>query len=74
MTVAAVPTGMKAGVRILPRDVEISPSRAPLSFANSLKEKEEVTPFHFPRVEAGKRRHKNKTGIQPRWHEHKPSS
>ena len=28
LTVAAVPTGMKAGVRIIPRGVEIAPVRA----------------------------------------------
>ena len=33
LTVAAVPTGMKAGVRIVPRGVAISPRRAPPSRA-----------------------------------------
>ena len=33
LTVAAVPTGMKAGVRISPRGVEITPTRARPSVA-----------------------------------------
>ena len=39
LTVAAVPTGMKAGVRISPRGVEISPVRARPSVAWIEKEK-----------------------------------
>ena len=39
LTVAAVPTGMKAGVRIVPRGVEIAPSRAAPSRAWTWKEK-----------------------------------
>jgi hypothetical protein len=39
LTVAAVPTGMKAGVRMSPRGVAISPRRAPLSRAFKLKTK-----------------------------------
>jgi Tfp pilus assembly protein PilZ len=39
LTVAAVPTGMKAGVRISPRVVWITPVRAPPSVAWSVKEK-----------------------------------
>ena len=35
LTVAAVPTGMKAGVRISPRGVEIAPVRALPSVAAS---------------------------------------
>jgi hypothetical protein len=34
-TVAAVPTGMKAGVRIVPRAVVISPRRAAPSFVKT---------------------------------------
>src|SRR5688572_2247931 len=37
LTVAAVPTGMKAGVRMLPRDVAISPRRAPPSCVVRMK-------------------------------------
>src|SRR3990172_4770157 len=37
LTVAAVPTGMKAGVRILPRGVSISPRRAAPSVARMEK-------------------------------------
>ena len=39
LTVAAVPTGMKAGVRISPRGVEITPARALPSVACRSKEK-----------------------------------
>ena len=38
-TVAAVPTGMKAGVRMTPRGVAISPSRARPSCAFKAKAK-----------------------------------
>lgn len=38
-TVAAVPTGMKAGVRISPRSIEIVPVRAAPSIAAIEKEK-----------------------------------
>src|SRR5205085_2439954 len=37
LTVAAVPTGMKAGVRIVPRRIAISPSRALPSVAWMVK-------------------------------------
>jgi hypothetical protein len=40
--VAAVPTGMKAGVRIWPRGVAISPRRAPPSVLMSVKAKRSV--------------------------------
>ena len=39
LTVAAVPTGMKAGVRISPRSIAIVPARAAPSVALMLKEK-----------------------------------
>src|SRR5690242_15954991 len=39
LTVAAVPTGMKAGVRISPRSIAITPVRAAPSVAEILKEK-----------------------------------
>ena len=39
LTVAAVPTGMKAGVRMTPRGVAISPRRALPSRAFRVKEK-----------------------------------
>ena len=39
MTVAAVPTGMKAGVRISPRRISIAPVRAAPSVAEIEKEK-----------------------------------
>jgi hypothetical protein len=39
MTVAAVPTGMKAGVRISPRCMAITPVRAAPSVAEMEKEK-----------------------------------
>src|SRR5712691_13164977 len=42
-TVPAVPTGMKAGVRMTPRGRTISPLRAPPSVAATLKEKPPVT-------------------------------
>jgi hypothetical protein len=41
-TVAAVPTGMKAGVRISPRGVEMVPVRARPSVAARAKEKRSV--------------------------------
>src|SRR5271166_5155319 len=44
LTVAAVPTGMKAGVRMTPRDVVISPSRAEPSTARTAKETSSVMP------------------------------
>ena len=37
-TVPAVPTGMKAGVRMAPRGVSMRPSRAPPSVPSSVKE------------------------------------
>jgi hypothetical protein len=37
LTVAAVPTGMKAGVRISPRTVLIDPVRAAPSVASTVK-------------------------------------
>ena len=37
MTVAAVPTGMKAGVRMSPRAVAIVPARAAPSVADMVK-------------------------------------
>jgi hypothetical protein len=67
-TVAAVPTGMNAGVRIAPRGVTISPSRAPPSAANSLKEKGAVKLSHLPRGEPGKHRHMKKPNAIPREH------
>ena len=73
-TVAAVPTGMNAGVHIVPRGVEISPSRAPPSAANSLKEKGAVKLSHPPRGEQGKHRHMNKTGTPQLRREHMLSS
>jgi hypothetical protein len=39
LTVAAVPTGMKAGVRISPRCMEIVPLRAAPSVEDMVKEK-----------------------------------
>ena len=42
LTVAAVPTGMKAGVLIAPRGVEIDPTRAAPSTARTAKLKVEV--------------------------------
>src|SRR5262245_24889269 len=39
LTVPPVPTGMKAGVRTVPRGMEISPRRAPPSVASRRKEK-----------------------------------
>src|SRR5690606_19071860 len=42
LTVPAVPTGMKAGVRTVPRGIETSPRRALPSVARSLKEKTSV--------------------------------
>jgi hypothetical protein len=39
LTVAAVPTGMKAGVRISPRCIAITPARAEPSVAEMEKEK-----------------------------------
>ena len=41
-TVACVPTGMKAGVAIVPRGVDISPRRAAPSVASRWKEKGSV--------------------------------
>src|ERR1700683_569661 len=43
LTVAAVPTGMKAGVRIIPRGVEIAPTRAWPSVAWTAKENSALT-------------------------------
>ena len=42
LTVAAVPTGMKAGVRIMPRGVTIAPSRASPSTVRTAKVKVEL--------------------------------
>jgi len=41
LTVAAVPTGMKAGVRIVPRCIWMAPVRARPSVAAMVKEKRE---------------------------------
>ena len=43
LTVAWVPTGMKAGVRMFPRGVEISPRRAVPSVARTRKENAVMT-------------------------------
>jgi hypothetical protein len=43
LTVAAVPTGMKAGVRISPRRIWIAPVRA-ASFEASIEKEKRVTP------------------------------
>ena len=48
LTVAAVPTGMKAGVRIMPRGVEIAPVRARPSVAWTVKENSALTGFAGP--------------------------
>src|SRR2546423_169227 len=49
LTVAAVPTGMNAGVRISPRCIAITPVRAAPSLADMLKEKR-VTQGAMPSV------------------------
>jgi hypothetical protein len=52
-TVAAVPTGMKAGVRICPRGVEMTPVRALPEVAFSVKEKRSVMARPVSRVSPG---------------------
>ncbi|GGL65787.1 hypothetical protein GCM10011392_20540 [Wenxinia marina] len=51
-TVAAVPTGMKAGVRIVPRGVEMAPVRAAPSVACRAKEKRSVMVGRYGGTEA----------------------
>ena len=47
-TVPPVPTGMKAGVRMVPRGMVISPRRAPPSVARRVKVNSLLMTFAFP--------------------------
>src|SRR4051812_42232735 len=55
-TVAAVPTGMKAGVRITPRGMRISPTRAAPSVFVTVKGKASVMRVHVRHSGACRRR------------------
>src|SRR4051794_32758039 len=50
LTVAAVPTGMNAGVRISPRRIAIMPVRAAPSVAEIVKAKRVTAPGPYPLV------------------------
>src|SRR5918993_2001929 len=69
-TVAAVPTGIKAGVRITPRGIRISPVRAAPSVLLTLKVKVSVViqklSMSFP-AEAQRRGRKSITAAEHQW-------
>ena len=73
LTLACVPTGMKAGVRTRPCGVAISPLRAAPSVAMRRKEKCGQACLSSSRCaeQQGRRRHRNRSGSRPRWRAHR---
>src|SRR5262249_14863591 len=73
LTVAWVPTGMKAGVATKPWGVGISPQRAAPSVA--IRRKENAGDIDRPTGETTDTHlHRNRTDSRPQWHAHRPVS